>query len=1182
MSPMSSQIAAQAVAFVERFFKVYLEDRDFPIVMSMLCRDVSWIGTGEFEICRDYTNAISLMNAERDAWDGRFKILSQWYEAAPIDDRFCVVYGQIKMIEDGLNTFLMDMDSRVSMVCRRDNGEFKLYHSHFSVPNAAQEEGEFVHKKLAGEYNLKLEKKLVERTELLKGKSFELETITNNIQAAIVRCDLTPDLKIYYANDGFFRMVGYTREQFEQECGNSLTRMVYSGDNKHAENVIKSTAENSNNGVTDIGRVVSRDGRVIWVLTNGTMVKAAGGEYEFHGVMTDITAQKEIEEALRISEKRYEVAMGFSDITMFEYNVVTRELTLFEKDANMYGVPMLLPNGSESLIENGNIEPECVGVYREMYREIHAGAPKARCYVNARGRDGMVHEFELTMTNILDESGRPIRAIGVRKNVTQLRQLEKEREYGSVMALNQRLIYEVNVTRDKVISVDTAWADEYGVTEITSFEELKRVIGETAIAPEDRDELGRGVSKEAIEAAYKSGQKLVSLEYRKRVSGGEYHWFRKNVNIIKDPATGDTSIRCYITDIDGVRQKEQKLADEQRHYETMISKSLVIFTANITKDIVLTGQEKLIGHVDVDRPRSFAYTLDKIIKGMVHPDDRDSVFALYSRENILNAYADGERELITEYRQTHKGGFIWVKNTAHLFEEPESGCIKAFFYIENINESKLAALDILYKSEHDLLTGLYNKTATEKKITEFLASSDGIAGKHAFFILDIDFFKATNDHFGHAFGDAVLSRTGEKLRDMFRETDIIGRIGGDEFVMLMKNIQSEKTATAKAQEVCDCIADSFTKDGTSYHLSASIGIAFYSSHGKSYDELYKNSDTALYISKETGRNRYTVYNGDMNAIELGKNEIIPGVFLHEKTFAESSTEYVFRILYESEDKTSAINAVLELVGKHYDTSRAYIFELIEGGRRGINTFEWCAPGVLSYRGYENDSQFLNSRVEAGRFNEFGVYLMPDIKRMEPRVQELLEPLNVLSSLQFSIRKGGEFRGFIGFDECRFERVPSKKEIFELQNISNMLGVFISEMRSAQETIGMKNMVMSIINGLDSYAYVCSPTTYRILFLNDKTARISENAEVGRHCYEAIWNRSTPCERCPMKKLIGDDLSICTVELRNSNLGRNVMATASWIDWIDGERVCLVDSVDISKYEAELERERATADSGISC
>lgn len=1171
MSQMSSQTVSQAIAFVERFYEVCLEERNFSLARSMLCEDVSWIGTSEFEICRGYDNAVSLMDVERDARDGRFKILSQRYEAAPIDDRFCVVYGEITMIEDGRNAFSVDLNSRVSVVCRLEDGKFKLYHAHFSVPISAQ--GETAHKKLVGEYNLRLEQQLAERTELLKGKSFELETITNNIQAAIIRCEFAPELSVYYANDGFFRMVGYSREEFADFCDNKISRLVHGDDSELIIRMVEQFTGDASRNVTDAGRLVCKDGRSIWVLANGTIVDAGAGKYEFHGVLTDITAQKKIEEELRISEKRYEVAMGFSDITMFEYNVVTRDLTMFEKDANVYGVPTVIPNGPESLIENGNVEPEYIDVYREMYRELHAGAPVANCYLNTRGQDGIVREYELTMTNVFDESGNPIRAIGVRKNVTQLRQLEKEREYGSVMALNQRMIYEVNVTRDRVISIDRAWAEENGVTGIASFEALKRVVGEASIAPDDLESLGSGITKEAIEAAYESGQQLVTLEYRKRLSSGVYHWFRKNINIIKDPATGDTSIRCYISDIDDVKQKEQKLADEQRHYETMVIKSLVVFTANITKNIVLTGHEKLIGHVSVERPRSFTYTLDRIVTVLVHPDDRENVLQLYSRGNILNAYSDGEREIISEYRQTHDGGFIWVRNTAHLFEEPDSGNIKAFFYIENIHDSKLAALEILYKAEHDLLTGLYNKTSTEKKINEFLASSDGIAGKHAFFILDIDFFKATNDHFGHAFGDAVLSRTGEKLRDMFRETDVIGRIGGDEFVMLMKNIQNEKIATSKAQEVCDCIADSFTKDGVSYHLSASIGIAFYGIHGKNYSDLYKNSDTALYVSKETGRNRYTTYSSDMKEIAKGKNEIIPGVFVHEKTFAESATEYVFRILYESEDKTSAINAVLELVGKHYDTSRAYIFEVVEGGRRGANTFEWCASGVSSYREHEESGRFFVESLEEERFNEFGIYLMPDVKQAEPRIQGVLNPLNVRSSLQFSVRKDGQFMGFIGFDECRFERVPSKKEILELQNLSNMLGVFISEMRSSQEAIGMKNMVMSIINGLDSYAYVCSPKTYSILFLNDKTAGISPSAKVGRHCYEAIWDRSTPCEHCPMQKLVSDELSTCTVELKNSNLGRNVIATASWIDWIDGARVCLVDSVDISKYEAELGRAR---------
>ena len=155
----------------------------------------------------------------------------------------------------------------------------------------------------------------------------------------------------------------------------------------------------------------------------------------------------------------------------------------------------------------------------------------------------------------------------------------------------------------------------------------------------------------------------------------------------------------------------------------------------------------------------------------------------------------------------------------------------------------------------DALTGLYNKKVTEERINEVLLEQP--EAMHAFLILDLDRFKEVNDGYGHAAGDAVLREFAGLLRNYFRENDVIGRIGGDEFVVLMKNVDSKDSVRNRTGSLVQKIGALEFSDMPE-HITSSIGIAFAPKQGDCYMDLYKAADGALYETKRRGRNGYTV------------------------------------------------------------------------------------------------------------------------------------------------------------------------------------------------------------------------------------------------------------------------------------------------------------------------------------
>lgn len=165
--------------------------------------------------------------------------------------------------------------------------------------------------------------------------------------------------------------------------------------------------------------------------------------------------------------------------------------------------------------------------------------------------------------------------------------------------------------------------------------------------------------------------------------------------------------------------------------------------------------------------------------------------------------------------------------------------------------------ELIKYAQTDALTGLYNKETTKQRTDQLLTEDK--EENHAFMILDMDSFKQINDVYGHAVGDVILQKFGKLLKDTFREGDILGRIGGDEFVVIMKNIQTKEAAVKKAGELLAKTQGYKINELKGKNISISIGISMYPNNGDCYMDLYKQADQALYQAKRSGKAKVCIY-----------------------------------------------------------------------------------------------------------------------------------------------------------------------------------------------------------------------------------------------------------------------------------------------------------------------------------
>lgn len=169
------------------------------------------------------------------------------------------------------------------------------------------------------------------------------------------------------------------------------------------------------------------------------------------------------------------------------------------------------------------------------------------------------------------------------------------------------------------------------------------------------------------------------------------------------------------------------------------------------------------------------------------------------------------------------------------------------------------------KAETDLLTELNNKISTEEKIQNYLTTHK--KEQAMMFVLDIDNFKKINDTMGHAFGDEVLRAVGKGLRAEFRYSDIIGRMGGDEFCILLKGLNNDALIIKEANRLLYFFRNLVVGDYVKYSATASIGAAVFPRDGENFEELYKAADKALYKAKRRGKNQLAFYDASFDTYD---------------------------------------------------------------------------------------------------------------------------------------------------------------------------------------------------------------------------------------------------------------------------------------------------------------------------
>ena len=208
-------------------------------------------------------------------------------------------------------------------------------------------------------------------------------------------------------------------------------------------------------------------------------------------------------------------------------------------------------------------------------------------------------------------------------------------------------------------------------------------------------------------------------------------------------------------------------------------------------------------------------------------------------------------------RAIESGGVVRHLKYEYTSDIDESGAVLGFYsMVIDITETKAVEARLSALARVDNLTGLPNRNHLYERLGEALARSRRGGFPTACLYLDIDHFKAINDTLGHAGGDEVLRQFGARLSSCVRETDLVARLAGDEFVIVLEGLDQPQAASAIAAKVVAAMRSPFSVEGGERFVSTSIGVAISNAKKQDVDALLKKADAALYEAKRAGRGGY--------------------------------------------------------------------------------------------------------------------------------------------------------------------------------------------------------------------------------------------------------------------------------------------------------------------------------------
>lgn len=669
----------------------------------------------------------------------------------------------------------------------------------------------------------------------------------------------------------------------------------------------------------------------------------------------------------------------------------------------------------------------------------------------------------------------------------------------------------------KLLYLSDTFSDYFGYT----FEDLKKgtALRDTMIYKKDRAKVT------ALKKATLSSTSAVSEQYRVVDKNGRIFWINDRSLHIQDD-NNDNVILTTLTNIDDLVHQQTIIDEQKERYELAASFSDSIVFELDAKDstiIMIDNFDRTFGFDFIKKYQTVRKAMDS---GFVYPDDT------FIYEDIKSRLKGGESKFYYEVRlRKSDGAYIWCSVQFGSLKDQYGNATKLVGRITDINSRIESLQSLKHKADSDPLTGLFNKEVTQQLIAKALTQTKA-KSLNAFVLIDIDEFKKINDAHGHFVGDEVIRSVALKIKRLVRGDDIVGRIGGDEFVIYFKNISNLEVIKKKAA----AINRSFIELGELWayrnvKLTCSVGVSLAPTQANTFNKLYLFADAACYYSKNHGRNQYTIFDPtdtDMLTSYTNQNKKIN---MGLKWFHDSFNVSLFHLLYNAENYEDGIQDALNSVITKFNITNIAILKRdpTTADTKGLVAEIFDGNGKKIDHESFKDLSFHD--LEEG-FNSFDVLYNADSRTLINREGENARRVKIGACLYVKMKnKAGDYVGIVGFND-KSVHIWGEEEQVTLSFLSYLLAPYIEGKngRSKDEYHQL------LVGALPNSCYIIDNENYQLIYFDEKMLSIKKKLKLGVPCYQASRGLDKPCEQCVIKEMITSDKTSCISPEDHANIG----------------------------------------------
>jgi diguanylate cyclase (GGDEF)-like protein/PAS domain S-box-containing protein len=683
-------------------------------------------------------------------------------------------------------------------------------------------------------------------------------------------------------NDEWLSMLGLSRNDISNHISD-WSNLIHPNDKDNIEKIIQSHIKSGKNYTAEF-RMKHTDGRWVWIKGSGSVIKYDEHTHEplrLCGTHHEITAKKQAE--LREKHRTYILELITSDVPLSEIlgaivrgveeeNVEMLCSILILDDSGkhlIHGAAPSLPdfyskaihgieinvgagscgtaafNNERVIVEDIQSHPYWV-TYKDLAKKAELGAcwsePIRSTQGKVLGTFAIYHKMinKPTEAHItLIEQSASLASIAIEKRQASVALKARDEQMHLVLAGAELGFWDWDINTGTV-ERNERWANMLGYT----YNEIKNTTKQWSdfIYPDDRDKAWK-----SIDDVMKNHSKSHNIEYRMLTKEGEIRWIHDQANVMQRNSDGKplrmSGIHNDIT--------HRKLADEK------VKLAASVFT-HARESIVITDTAGIILDVNETFTTMTGYSRAEVIG--------KNPRLLKSGKQTAEFYAD---MWATLHKEGHWHGELWNKrkNGETFIEMKTISAVQdehnnATHYValgNDITEIKEHQKQLERIAHYDVLTHLPNRVLLADRLSQAMLHCNRQKQSLAVVFLDLDGFKAINDAYGHDVGDELLVSVSVRMQEALREGDSLARLGGDEFVAVLTDLTTVEDYEPVLERLLLAASKPVTIDNTVLNISASIGVTIYPQDNVNADQLMRHADQAMYVAKESGKNRYHLF-----------------------------------------------------------------------------------------------------------------------------------------------------------------------------------------------------------------------------------------------------------------------------------------------------------------------------------